>query len=303
MRWPGVDGPFDDRDRLIRGARSHRLDDIHAIGCVGRQCPSQIEIEQLGGGRQDSFERRQNFQLVREIAGNIRVGPRHSAGNDAANRRFGNRRDNLRAEPARQIVFMHDQQFSGPLGRFDHRLAVPRRNGSQVDQIDSQANCGDRGRGFFAKLNGAPPGDDRQMIAARDKAGLADRNKLSIDVGGSGRVAIVEAHLRIKKQRRPRRLESRIEQARGIGRGGRHENIDARHVRGDRFHGLRMERAQPGAITAAGSHDDDRASPFAGRAPVHRAQFGHDLIQRHRKKIGELQERDRPPIRPRPDRC
>ena len=140
------------------------------------------------------------------------------------------------------------------------------------------------------------------MVAAGDEPGLADRHELSIDVGGSRRVTIVQTHLRVKKQRGPRRFEGRIQQARSIRCCGRHEHIDARQVRGDRLHRLRMEGAQPGTITAAGSHDDYRTSPFADRAPMHRAQFRHDLIRAPpgRKSVNCKNATGRDPAKARP---
>ena len=121
--------------------------------------------------------------------------------------------------------------------------------------------------------------------------GLPERH----GVVGVGHVAADGAvHLLVlEEEDRVLVADRRAEQAAGVVRGRRDDDLEARHVGEERLDRLRVvERAVDAA--AVRRPDRHRHAVAVVRAVAHPRRLGHDLVERREDEVGELDLGDRP---------
>jgi len=219
---------------------------IHGV-LAGRHPRSAFDpctAEDVGCRGEHSFEGRQHFELIREIAGYVRVSPCNASQRDRDARLFRNRRQDLCAKAAGIVVFVDDHQTGRLFRRCQHGLLVPWRKRPQIEYFRLNADLLQFGGGHLAQANRVSPGDQRNVTAGTDQAAGADGNELCRNVRAGGRGGIVQTALRVEEQGRPLRVERCIQQAGGVACRGRNENVDAWHMGHERFKRLGVKRPQ-----------------------------------------------------------
>ena len=206
---------------------------------------------------------------------------------------FGDGGEDFGAEAGGEVVFVDDEELAGAAGGGGDGVAVPGVDAAEVEEVD--AGFGLVVDGFHDVLgdgDGGAPGDEGEVIAFGDAAGLAEGDDLGFDVVGGGGVAVVEADFGVEEDGGSVGVEGGVEEAGGVAGGGGHEDVDAGDMGEHGLEGLGVEGAESGAVSAAGDHEDDGALEHTGGAPVHGAELGHDLADAVGQEVGELDEAD-----------
>ena len=145
---------------------------------------------------------------------------------EVVERLLGDDRRDLRAVAAELVVLVDDQALAGLADRVEQRLAVERAERPQVDDLDADAVVGDPVGRLERVVRHQPVGDDRDLRARVGDLGLAERDR----VVGVGDVAADRAvHLLVlEEQHRVVVADRRAQQAAGVVRRGRHDDLEAR---------------------------------------------------------------------------
>src|SRR5450631_774451 len=101
----------------------------------------------------------------------------------------GDHRGNLRAEAGGHGVLMNDQAAAGLAHRGQRRVAIPGRQGPQVQMVGGNTRFGD---GALAAFDHGAPTDDRERRAFAQNAGLAERHHEVVAGIGAPRPTAVE---------------------------------------------------------------------------------------------------------------
>ena len=99
-------------------------------------------------------------------------------------------------------------------------------------------------------------------------ASHAQRHELVLGhIARGGEAGVVQQRLGIEEHARAARLsKAALSMPGGVAGRRRQVDVESRHVRHHRLEGMRVERAQPRAVAAAGDHHDHRRGPFSVRS-------------------------------------
>src|SRR6187551_3177693 len=197
-------------------------------------------------------------------------------------RLLGNGRRDLPAEAARLRVLVEHENLRAPLDALEDRLAVPRDQRPEVEDLDGDAVLGQLGGGLVRRVDHRTPGDHRHVVALAVDSRLPERRRVAIVRHFAADPAIEV--LVLEEEHGIGILDGRREQPLRVLGGGGTDHLEARDVREARLGVLRMER--PAGEAAAGrepENDRDRRA----RAIVLLRRDGDEVIPGAGDEVGE----------------
>ena len=160
---------------------------------------------------------------------------------------------------------------------------------AEVDHFDGRAVGGEFFSGVQGVVDHRAVRDDRDVASFALAVGAAERQR---EVGERyWELSTPEEQLhRLDEQARVVVVETRVQQADGIGRGARPHDLDARHMHRECFEGLGVLRSAAGAHGGADHH---RCVLTSARQVANLRCVVGDLVERDTEEVHEHELRDR----------
>ena len=188
------------------------------------------------------------------------------------------------------IVLLHDQQPPGLAHRCRHRLTIPRRNGTQINQFNIQLRT-HRCQCLFRQLHTIAPGHQRQQPTLAHRARTPEWNGIN-----RSRCGQLGPHQVLGQQndRRVFPVQCRPKQSSRIAGRRRHHYTDTGHACKRGLTRLTVPQRTPGQIPATRRVNHQRTFPMPEAAPTQRRHIGDQLIPAGINKVDKLDLKTRP---------
>ncbi len=221
-------------------------------------------------------------------------------GVEVLERPLGHERGHLGAEPAGEVVLVHDQRLAGLAHRGEDGLPVQRREGAQVDHLHADALGLELPRRLEAVVGHETPGKAAQALALPPDHGRADRRQVvavrHLFCDQAVQLLVLEEEDGVGVAHR------RLEEAVRVGGHARHDDLQPGHMSVEGLDRLRV--VQPAVNPAAErGPDHDGHAPVAIRPVPRPRRLADDLVEGGMDEVGELDLGDRDEaVERRPDR-